>query len=68
MAKVTPFQSKKQTVQHNNNSCNEGSYIEKENCKSGTGGKALCGRCRRILEICFMSGFYIFVMNHPRIS
>ena len=61
MAKVTPFHSKKQTVQHNNNSCNKGNYIEKKKCECGTGGKALCGRCLRLLKICFMSRFYIFV-------
>lgn len=48
MAKVAAFNSKKQTVYHNNSSCKEGNNIEKENLQSGTGGKALCKHCANL--------------------
>lgn len=48
MAKVAPFYSVKQDVHHNNSSCTEGNNIEKENLKSGTGGKPLCSRCSKL--------------------
>lgn len=48
MAKVAPFNSKKQTVYHNDNKCTEGNNIERENLQAGTGGKPLCKRCASI--------------------
>jgi hypothetical protein len=45
MAKVPAFNSKKQTVYHDNSSCKEGNNIEKENLQSGTDGKSLCKHC-----------------------
>ncbi len=48
MAKVAPFNSKKQNVHHNNSSCTEGNNIERENLQSGTGGKPLCNHCSKL--------------------
>jgi len=45
MAKIAPFHSIKQNVHHDNSSCTEGNNIEKENLKSGTGGKPKGKRC-----------------------
>jgi transposase-like protein len=48
MAKVAAFHSVKQHVHHNNTSCTEGNNIEKENLRSGTGGKPLCSHCAKL--------------------
>ena len=48
MSKTQPFHSIKQNVHHNNTSCTEGNNIERENWRSGTGGKPLCSRCARL--------------------
>ena len=45
MSKVAAFHSIKQTVYHDNTKCTEGNNIEKENLRSGTGGKTKCARC-----------------------
>lgn len=45
MAKVTPFHSIKGTVHHDNSGCTEGNNIERENRRSGTGGKPKCKTC-----------------------
>lgn len=39
------WHSIKQTVHHNNSECNTGNNIERENRRSGTGGKPLCAEC-----------------------
>ena len=48
MAKTNPWRSIKQTVHHNNTSCNTGNNIEAENRREGTGGKPLCQECARL--------------------
>ncbi len=48
MAKKSPWNSKKQSVHHNNTNCNTGNNIEKENLQQGTGGKPLCAECARL--------------------
>jgi hypothetical protein len=48
MAKVPAYHSVKQEVHHNNNKCTEGNNIEKENLRSGTGGKPLCKHCSNL--------------------
>ena len=48
MAKVSPFHSIKQSVYHNDTRCTEGNNIERENLRSGTGGKPLCHHCQRL--------------------
>lgn len=48
MAKTAPFHGVNRTVHHNNTSCSEGNNIEKENLRSGTGGKRLCSHCDRL--------------------
>jgi hypothetical protein len=45
MAKVSPFHSIKGTVHHDNSACTEGNNIERENRRSGTGGKPKCKAC-----------------------
>ncbi len=45
MPKAAPWHSIKQSVHHNNTSCNTGNNIESENRRSGTGGKPLCQEC-----------------------
>jgi hypothetical protein len=45
MPKVSPWYSIKQNVHHDNTNCNTGNNIEKENLRSGTGGKPLCQEC-----------------------
>ena len=45
MAKVSPWHSIKSYVHHNNTDCNTGNNIERENIRSGTGGKPLCHEC-----------------------
>lgn len=46
--KKSPWHSIKQTVHHDNTECNTGNNIERENIRTGTGGKPLCGECARI--------------------
>ncbi len=45
MARVQPLHSIKQTVRRDNIICNTGDNIERENVRSGTGGKPLCSEC-----------------------
>lgn len=33
---------------HNNTNCNTGNNIEKENVRTGTGGKPLCAECAKL--------------------
>ena len=44
MAKKAAWHSIKRSV-HHNTECNTGNNIEKENIRSGTGGKPLCKEC-----------------------
>ena len=46
MAKRPPWHSIYSGVYHNNSNCNTGNNIERENLRSGTGGKPLCKECR----------------------
>jgi hypothetical protein len=46
--KVNPYYSIKDFVHHNDNRCTEGNNIERENLRSGTGGKPLCNHCRNL--------------------
>ena len=48
MARVSPWHSIKQSVHHDNTACNTGNNIERENLRSGTGGKPLCRECARL--------------------
>jgi hypothetical protein len=48
MAAKSPWYSKKGDVYHNNNQCNTGNNIERENRRNGTGGKRLCKECANI--------------------
>ncbi len=51
MAKVPAFHSVKPNtplVYHDNSACTEGNNIEKENKRSGTGGRPLCAHCKRL--------------------
>ncbi len=48
MAKVAAFHSIKQDVYHDNNKCTEGNNIEKENLRTGTGGKPKCSHCSKL--------------------
>lgn len=41
----SPWHSIKANVHHNNSNCNTGNNIEKENLRTGTGGKPLCAEC-----------------------
>ena len=45
MSRRSPWHSVKQPVHHNNTNCNTGNNIERENFRSGTGGKQLCREC-----------------------
>lgn len=45
MPKTYPWHSIKQSVHHDNTNCNSGNNIERENVRSGTGGKPLCREC-----------------------
>jgi hypothetical protein len=47
MPKKSPWHSIKQSVHHNNTSCNTGNNIERENLRDGSGGKPLCAECAR---------------------
>jgi hypothetical protein len=42
---TSPWHSIKSSVHHNNTNCNTGNNIERENRRSGTGGKPLCSEC-----------------------
>lgn len=42
------WHSIKADVHHNNTDCNTGNNIEKENVRSGTGGKRLCAECAQL--------------------
>jgi hypothetical protein len=44
----SPWHSVKQVVYHDNTECNTGNNIERENLRSGTGGKPLCKECARL--------------------
>lgn len=46
--KKSPWHSIKQVVYHNDTNCNTGNNIERENLRSGTGGKPLCKECARL--------------------
>jgi len=48
MSKKSPWHSIKQNVHHNNTECNTGKNIERENVRSGTGGKPLCQECAKL--------------------
>jgi hypothetical protein len=48
MSKTSPWHSIRQHVHHNDTACTEGNNIERENRRSGTGGKPLCSHCRNI--------------------
>jgi hypothetical protein len=45
MPKKSPWHSIKQPVHHNNTECNTGNNIERENLRTGDGGKPLCREC-----------------------
>ena len=45
MARVIPWHSINQSIHHNNNNCNTGNNIERENRREGDGGKPLCKEC-----------------------
>ena len=42
--------SVKAAVHHVCSNCNTGNNIEKENKRSGTGGKRMCGECRELIR------------------
>lgn len=48
MAKRAAWHSVLSNVHHNDTNCNTGNNIERENLRSGTGGKPLCSECRRL--------------------
>lgn len=51
MSKTLPWHSVKhqdRNVYHDNNSCTEGNNIERENRRSGTGGRPKCNHCERL--------------------
>ena len=48
MAKKAPWHSIKSDRYHDNTDCNTGNNIERENIRSGTGGKAKCEECKRL--------------------
>lgn len=45
MPRKAPWHSIKQYVHHDNTECNTGNNIERENLRSGTGGKPKCKEC-----------------------
>ena len=45
MPRKAPWHSIKANVHHDNTECNTGNNIERENLRSGTGGKPLCSEC-----------------------
>lgn len=48
MAKKAPWHSVKRPVYHDDTNCNTGNNIEKENIRSGTGGKSKCSECKKL--------------------
>ena len=48
MAKGLPWHSILSGVHHNNDDCNTGNNIERENHRAGTGGKPLCRECANL--------------------
>ena len=48
MAKRSAWHLAKAAVHHNDTNCNTGNNIERENLRSGTGGKPLCAECQRL--------------------
>lgn len=49
MPRKAPWHSAKvKNVYHNNSECTEGNNIERENLRSGDGGKRLCERCEEL--------------------
>ena len=48
MAKISPWNSVKEDIHHNNNNCNSGNNIERENRREGAGGKPLCKECAKL--------------------
>jgi hypothetical protein len=46
--KTSPWFSAKRKIYHNNSACKTGNNIEKENLRSGSGGKRLCWECIRL--------------------
>jgi hypothetical protein len=48
MPQTSPWHSVKENRHHNNTKCTEGNNIERENWRSGTGGKPLCTHCANL--------------------
>ena len=48
MSKTSAFHSVKGNVYHDSTKCTEGNNIEKENLKTGTGGKPKCAHCEKL--------------------
>lgn len=46
--RTNPWHSVKAPVHHNETRCTTGNNIERENRRSGTGGKPLCQECARL--------------------
>lgn len=46
--RTSPWHSIKQPVHHDNTDCNAGNNIERENLRTGTGGKPRCAECARL--------------------
>lgn len=44
--KKAPWHAVSSDVYHDNSDCHTGNNIERENMRSGTGGKKLCSTCR----------------------
>ncbi len=49
IGKVDPWHSEKSPVYHNHSECNTGNNIERENRRSGTGGKTRCQECTSLI-------------------
>ena len=47
MSKKAPWHSDESDVYHNNDDCNTGNNIERENLERGTGDNRLCKECAR---------------------
>lgn len=45
MPRIRPWHSVKSNRHHNNTNCDTGNNIERENLRSGTGGRPLCADC-----------------------
>ena len=50
MAKVSAWHSILSNVHHVCTNCNTGNNIERENRRSGTGGKPRCQECQRLIK------------------